>query len=178
MMSFVKLVYNKVKHSALFLLGISALLSCQKEAGEGGTSSIVGKITTYDIRHFDVPGGNQYVDTLSAYSSADEEVYIIYGDEDNLYDDSYKTSWDGSFVFENLRKGKYTLFVYSECEADTNGLAALSQTNPTYAQALASTIWHPNCVNGDFPQIVEIEITDNNSVNNLGEISRYNIAVN
>ena len=174
----VKLVYNKMKKILLILAGVSVLFSCQKEAGEGGTSSIAGKIITYDLRHFDVPGGNQSVDTISSYANADEEVYIVYGDEDNLYDDSYNTSWDGSFSFENLRKGKYTVFVYSECEADTSGLATLSQTNPTYAQELASTIWHPNCINGDFPHIFEIEITDNNSVYNLGDISIYNIAVN
>jgi len=167
-----------MKKTAFILVGLSLLFSCQKEAGEGGTSSIVGKVITYDLRHFDVPGGSQSVDTLSIYAKADEEVFIVYGEEDNRYDDSYNTSWDGSFSFENLRKGKYTIFVYSECEADTSGLAALSQTNPTYAQELASTIWQPNCVNGDFPHIVEIEITDNHTVYNLGDISIYNIAVN
>ena len=44
------------------------------------------------------------VDTLGNYYHADEEVYIIYGDEDNYYDDSYETSFDGSFRFENLEK--------------------------------------------------------------------------
>ena len=54
----VKLVYNKMKKIILVLIVVSVLFSCQKEAGEGGTSSIAGKIITYDLRHFDVPGGN------------------------------------------------------------------------------------------------------------------------
>ena len=45
----------------------SVFLACQKEAGKGGTSSIIGKVITYELSHFDVPGTNQRVDTLGHY---------------------------------------------------------------------------------------------------------------
>jgi hypothetical protein len=167
-----------MKKLLLLSLTMSLLFACQKEAGEGGTSTIKGKIITYELNHFDVPGGNQTVDTLSSYYTADKEVYIIYGDEGNFYDDSYETSWDGSFRFEYLRKGKYTIFVYSNCESDTSGLAALQQTNPTYAQELETTIWQVDCIDGEFPLKIEVEITDNNTEYNLSDLSIYKIASN
>ena len=167
-----------MKKLLLLTLMLNLLLACQKEAGEGGTSTIKGKVITYELNHFDVPGSNQSVDTLGYYSQADEEVYIIYGDEDNLYDDSYETSFDGSFRFENLRKGKYTVFMYSECESDTNGLAVISQTNPVYAQELASTIWKSDCIDGEIAIKLNIEITENNLEYNLGDITRFKIESN
>ena len=167
-----------MKKLLLLTLSLNLLFACKKEAGEGGTSSINGKIVAYELRHFDVPGSNQSVDTLDYYYQADERVYIIYGDEDNLYDDSYETSFDGSFSFENLRKGKYTVFVYSECESDTNGLAVISQTKPVYAQELANTIWKVDCVDGENTVKMELEITENNENYNLGELSRFKIENN
>lgn len=156
----------------------SMFWSCQKEAGVGGTSTIIGKIKTYELSHFDVPGSNQRVDTLRSYLHADEEVYIIYGEEDNFYDDSYETSFDGSFRFDNLRKGTYTLFIYSDCESDTSGLAAISQSNPIYAQQLASTIWKSDCIDGEFAVTMKVEITENNKQLDIGEISRFKIESN
>jgi hypothetical protein len=150
-------------------------LSCQKQEGEGGTSAIYGKLITVDLQHFDIPG-NERIDTLAEpYYHADQDVFIIYGENDNLYDDNYKTSFDGSFGFESLRKGKYTIFVYSECEADTIGLAAIYQSDPDYANQLSSTIWHPECISNNFAQKVEVEITENNEVINLDDIIRFNI---
>ena len=111
-----------------------------------------------------MPGTNQRVDTLGYYYHADEEVYIIYGDEDNYYDDSYETSFDGSFRFENLRKGTYTVFIYSDCESDTTGLAVINQSNPVYAQQLASTIWKSDCVDGEVAVKMDIEITENDII--------------
>ena len=157
---------------------LNLLFACQKEAGEGGTSSIIGKVVTYEISHFDVPGTNQRVDTLGYYYQADEEVYIIYGDEDNYYDDSYETSFDGSFRFENLRKGKYSIFIYSDCESDTNGLEVISQSNPAYAQQLASTIWKSDCIDGEVAVRMDMEITEKNEQYNLGDITRYKIESN
>ncbi len=51
---------------------------------------------------------------------ADEDVYIIYGDEDEIYDDNVKTNFDGTFEFNNLRKGKYKVFAYSKEESNTS----------------------------------------------------------
>lgn len=55
--------------------------------------------------------------TIRSGSFADEDVYIIYGDEDDIYDDNIKTSYDGTFKFTNLRQGTYKIFAYSEDES-------------------------------------------------------------
>lgn len=105
------------------LLAVSAALllnSCAKPEGEGGTSTIQGKVYAYDYNGSGVLQGEFY--------AADEDVFIIYGDEDNYYDDSFKTSFDGSFRFQYLRPGTYTIFVYSDCISCPSGTEALTQT--------------------------------------------------
>lgn len=56
--------------------------------------------------------------TLQDGAFADEDVYIIYGDEDEFFDDNTKTNFDGTFKFKNLRKGTYKVFAYSKDKAD------------------------------------------------------------
>jgi len=43
----------------------------------------------------------------------EQEVYLIYG-EHRFYDERIRTNYDGTFTFENLIKGKYKIFLYSE----------------------------------------------------------------
>ncbi len=90
----------------LVIIGI-VITSCTKVEGEGGSGSIKGFIYEYKL--------NILGDTISRYAAADQDVYIIYGNEDTFYDDNIKTSYDGSFVFPYLQKGKYTVFVYEDC---------------------------------------------------------------
>jgi len=93
----------------IFLLVIIGLVitSCTKEEGQGGSGSIKGFVYEYKL--------NILGDTISRYAAADQDVFIIYGNEDTFYDDNIKTSYDGSFVFPYLQKGKYTVFVYEDC---------------------------------------------------------------
>ena len=162
-----------MKKIGLIVSVLLLVAACQKQAGEGGTSSISGKVKLMDLEHLDVPGSEK-IDTISQYYAADKKVYIIYGGEGVIYDDSFETSWDGSFRFEFLRKGKYALFVYSECEADTLGLASIAVSNPAYASALAN-IWHPLCVNEEYPQMIEVEISDNSEEVQVEDITIFNI---
>ena len=98
-----------MKRIAPILLSLSVLiLSCNKEPGEGGTSSITGKVYTYDLN-------STGLDTLDEYYVMGEDVYIIYGLDDNTYNDKFSTSFDGSYRFDNLTEGKYTIFAYSRC---------------------------------------------------------------
>ena len=99
---------------------IGVLSGCSKPEGEGGTSTIQGKVYAYDYTGSGILQGEFY--------AADEDVFIIYGDEDNYYDDSYNTSFDGSFRFQYLRPGIYTVFVYSDCISCPSGTEAISQT--------------------------------------------------
>lgn len=96
----------------IFLL-ITSLYSCTKEEGEGGRSSISGK-----VHMTDVTGGNQ-----GAYYAPDYDVYIIYGDDNDVYDDDMKTNYDGSFEFKNLRKGNYRVYAYTVAPSKTSGVS-------------------------------------------------------
>lgn len=82
------------------------LISCSKEAGEGGTSSIQGKIFGYDVNTSGIVTDSAYVQ--------DARVYISYGGGTTV-DGDVRTSYTGDYVFRGLRKGKYTIFVYSQC---------------------------------------------------------------
>lgn len=41
-------------------------------------------------------------------------MYIVYGDDDNIYDDKIECNYDGTFKFEFLQPGTYTIYAYSE----------------------------------------------------------------
>lgn len=89
--------------------------SCSKEEGEGGRSSITGTVHMTDIT-----GGNQ-----GEYNAPDYDVYIIYGDDDDIYDDDVKTNFDGTFEFKNLRKGSYRVFAYTTDATEASGVRAV-----------------------------------------------------
>src|SRR6476620_1551450 len=92
------------KVAVLFLICIS-LFACKKDEGQGGTSTIRGKVITHNFDpSFQILG--------ETYPEADQKVFIIYGDEKTTYDDDYNTSFDGSYEFKYLQKGTYKLFVY------------------------------------------------------------------
>jgi uncharacterized protein (DUF39 family) len=82
------------------------LSSCAKEAGEGGSSTIKGRIYGYDINTSGVVTDSAVVQ--------DVRVYISYGDNSTVDDDT-RSSYTGEYVFRGLHKGKYTVFVYSQC---------------------------------------------------------------
>lgn len=81
-------------------LGLVVLFSCKKPAGEGGNSSIRGRIWVKDYP------------TLNEYAATDEDVYIIYGD-DISYGERLRTNYEGYYEFKYLRKGKYKIYAYS-----------------------------------------------------------------
>lgn len=91
--------------------------ACKKVEGQGGTSSISGRVYVQEYDAF----GN----IIEEYYSADERVFIIYGDEDNVYDDDFRTSFDGSFQFDFLTKGNYRIFVYEDCPTCASGETAV-----------------------------------------------------
>lgn len=79
----------------------SSLIACEKGPGEGGTSSIIGRVEIDDFQNGEV------------YPGVDENVYLIYGD-DISYSERIKSSFDGRFEFKYLREGSYTVYVYSD----------------------------------------------------------------
>lgn len=102
---------------------ILMISSCAKDAGEGGTSSIKGKVyCKYYNETFTSLNGESY--------APDVDVYIVYGDE-TTYGDKQKTCYDGSFEFKYLRKGNYKVYAYSK---DT------TMTNPTTQFAVVAEV--------------------------------------
>jgi hypothetical protein len=94
---------------SLFFCTVIFLYSCKKHEGKGGNSAISGKVVArkYDLTTH--PGTY----TSPAYNAANEDVYIIYGD-DATFGDHQKTNYDGSFEFKYLQKGNYRVYAYSK----------------------------------------------------------------
>lgn len=97
------------------IITIILIPACKKEPGVGGTSTIKGKIIARDYNGAFFPSSTFYVE----YPESEQDVYIIYGDG-TTFDNRTRTSYDGSYEFEFLRKGNYKIFVYSD---DTNFVA-------------------------------------------------------
>ncbi len=102
-----KAIFNFLIVTIIVLL----ISSCKKEAGEGGDSSIRGKIWVVNYNATFTSINNEYV-------GADEYVYIIYGD-DISYGDRVKTNPAGEFEFKYLREGNYTIYIYSKDKTRT-----------------------------------------------------------
>jgi hypothetical protein len=85
---------------------VDDLIMLDKCDYDEGTSSIAGKVYVLDY--------NAERDALLAqYFGADEDVFVVYGD-DPFYFDHVKTYFDGTFRFENLVKGTYTVYALSD----------------------------------------------------------------
>lgn len=106
----------------LFLILPLLLLvsACEKNPGEGGTSSIEGKIMIEEVDNFGV--------VVKSYPALEERVYIIYGDNE-FFDNEVRTHFNGRYQFEFLNIGSYQIYAYSECFVD-------SCTVPKYAEII------------------------------------------
>jgi len=94
-----------IKHFLTILLFL-ALFACEKQEGIGGNSSIIGKINK--VRYF-----KDHLLIYDTIPAADENVYIIYGDH-TYFDDNIETHYDGTFRFNYLFEGDYTVYTYTE----------------------------------------------------------------
>ena len=85
---------------------ITLSFSCKKEAGEGGNSSIYGKVYVKDYN-------STFTILQDEYYGQDVDVFIIYGDN-QTYSDKVSTNYDGTFEFKYLRPGTYHIYSYSK----------------------------------------------------------------
>ncbi len=97
---------NKTFRILLLVFLNIALFSCSKEAGDGGNSTIYGKIIAYNYNA-------EFTNLKGIYPAADEDVYIIYGD-DRSYSERVRSNYSGVYEFKYLRPGDYTIYVYSK----------------------------------------------------------------
>jgi hypothetical protein len=117
------------------------LISCEKNSGEGGNATITGSVW---VRNYN----STFSSLLSEYAGVKEDVYIVYGDNIG-YDDKVDTDYQGYFRFNYLRKGKYTIYVFSK----------------------DSTMTSPD---GKIAVIKEVEITENDQLLVVPQILIYN----
>ena len=111
------IIYKNCLRKVIILLsGMTILLySCEKEPGEGGKSTIYGKVFVKDYNA-------TFTNLEEEYYGPDIWVYIIYGD-DRDYSDRILTSYDGTYEFKYLRPGTYHVYAYSkDSTLQTNAL--------------------------------------------------------
>jgi hypothetical protein len=94
--------------------------SCKKVEGEGGSSKITG--IAIENKY------NSVGNIIASYPAADQDIYIVYGTEDTYFDDDIKTSYDGSFEFNYLQPGTYTIFTYEDCNTCGSGKKEVLKT--------------------------------------------------
>ena len=104
---------KKILKISLLLCSFFIINSCTKYAGPGGSSSIKGVLMTEEY--------NQADSLLQEYPKANEDIFIIYGEGSNVFSDKISSSYDGSFRFDYLEKGKYSIFVYEDCATCPDG---------------------------------------------------------
>lgn len=108
---------KKLISISLISLVILIINSCSKVEGQGGTSTIKGKI---NVKKYNTVGT-----LIAEYDGADVDVYIIYGSGKTFYNDDVKTSYDGTFEFNYLENGNYTIFVYEDCNTCGSGKSVI-----------------------------------------------------
>jgi hypothetical protein len=93
---------NKHIKLTVFAIVIVFISSCKKQPGEGGFATIKGRLY---VKNYDPT----FTVLLSEHYLPGEFVYIIYGNE-NEVGDNIRTTNDGTFSFNYLRKGKYKVY--------------------------------------------------------------------
>lgn len=112
---------RRTSFQALALSALALLLTaCTQEPGTGGLAAVQGRVYAFD--YYD---GTEVL--KSEYYAPDERVYLIYGD-DVVPGDDMRTSYDGTYRFDRLTEGAYTLYVYSECDTCASGLEVKKAT--------------------------------------------------
>lgn len=99
----------------LLFVGVSA---CKKEPGYGGLATVTGRVYVYDYNQSNVLEGEGYTGDWNVYIKADDRPGQL---------DDISTDLNGYFQFEGLRKGKYTIWVFEDCDTCTDNKRAVKQ---------------------------------------------------
>lgn len=106
---------TKIKPIHILFLAVAMIFivaSCEKTEGEGGTSTIIGRVKVKNYNSdFTIKFGEYYAEGV--------DVFIIYGD-DSIYSDNFDTGIDGWYKFEYLNKGKYRVYAMSDDSTRTS----------------------------------------------------------
>jgi hypothetical protein len=88
------------------LILCQVLVACRKGPGTGGNAVIRGRVYEYDYN-------SDFSSIKDEYFIGNQEVFIVYGDN-IVYDDKFKTHYDGTFEFRYLLPGQYTIYTYTK----------------------------------------------------------------
>jgi hypothetical protein len=111
---------SKILLAAAILLMLVCAGSCKKDPGEGGTSTITGRVFAKDYN-------STFTVLQGAYYVPDKWVFIVYGDAAD-YGNKIRTSYDGTYEFKYLRPGTYHVYCYSmDSTLQTNAEIAVMQ---------------------------------------------------
>ena len=103
-------------------LAISILfifVSCKKEEGFGGLAIISGKVYAYDYNSSGILLAEGYAGDIDVYIKAKDSSAEL---------KRIRTTYDGSYIFEQLRKGDYEVWVYTDCAKCPNGIEPVIQS--------------------------------------------------
>ena len=114
------------------VLSLFFLASCEKEAGEGGTSTIMGRVKVKNYNSdFTIKYGEYYEEGI--------DVYIIYGN-DSIYSDDFETGIDGWYRFEFLNKGKYRVYAMSADSTRTSASGSIPVVKEVFIDENKTTV--------------------------------------
>lgn len=103
----------KFRNIFLAISIVFTFVSCKKEEGFGGLASISGKVYAYDYNSSGVLLAEGYAGDIDVYIKAKDSSVEL---------KRIRTTYEGSFFFEQLRKGDYEVWVYSDCARCPNGI--------------------------------------------------------
>ena len=95
-----------IKSMLLVLVVTVLLLSCKKEPGPGGKSTLYGKVL---VKNYN----STFTVLEETYYAPNVYVYIIYGN-DRDYGDKVRTAPGGVWEFKYLRPGSYKVYGFSK----------------------------------------------------------------
>lgn len=87
-------------------VGLLLLAACTPDAGLGGMATVTGVVMVEDWN-------STFTSINSTYPAMREDVFLVFGDEPTFGED-VETHFDGTYRFQYLYPGKYTLYAYSD----------------------------------------------------------------
>lgn len=82
------------------------LAGCTPEPGLGGMATVTGVVMVEDWN-------STFTNINSVYPAMREDIFLVFGDEPTFGED-VETHFDGTYRFQYLYPGKYTLYAYSD----------------------------------------------------------------
>lgn len=94
------------KNLAILTLALMLTASCTPDPGLGGMATVTGVVMVEDWN-------STFTNINSVYPAMREDIFLVFGDEPTFGED-VETHFDGTYRFQYLYPGKYTLYAYSD----------------------------------------------------------------